>query len=98
MPIQPEAAELPFQPTRRLVQPPVRRVHMVAGSDDRRGVSPPNSTGMRLKSGASRSLENCYQQVDEETLLRVVSEPRKLGETIPQTIHPAPESREAPQR
>lgn len=31
----------------------------------------------------TRSLENCYQQVDEETLLRVVSGPRKLRETIP---------------
>lgn len=30
----------------------------------------------------TRSLENCYQQVDEETLLRVVTEPRKLRETI----------------
>ena len=37
----------------------------------------------------TRSLENCYQQVDEETLLRVVSEPRKLRETIPQTIPPS---------
>ncbi len=34
----------------------------------------------------TRSLENCYQQVDEETLLRVVSEPRKLRETIAETI------------
>ena len=33
-----------------------------------------------------RSLEQCYQQVDEATLLQVVSEPRKLRETMPQTI------------
>ena len=30
----------------------------------------------------TRSLENYHQQVDEETLIRVVSEPRKLRETI----------------
>jgi hypothetical protein len=34
----------------------------------------------------TRSLEQCYQQVDEATLLQVVSEPRKLRETIAQTI------------
>ncbi len=34
----------------------------------------------------TRSLEQCYQQPDEATLLQVVSEPRKLRETIPQTI------------
>jgi hypothetical protein len=34
----------------------------------------------------TRSLEQCYQQVDEATLLQVVSEPRKLRETIPETI------------
>jgi hypothetical protein len=32
-----------------------------------------------------RSLEQCYQQVDEATLLQVVSESRKLRETIPAT-------------
>ena len=34
----------------------------------------------------TRSLEQCYQQADEATLLQVVSEPRKLRETIAQTI------------
>jgi len=34
----------------------------------------------------TRSLEQCYQQADEATLLQVVSEPRKLRETIPETI------------
>ena len=36
----------------------------------------------------TRSLERCYQQADEHTLLQVVCEPRKLRETIPQTIPP----------
>jgi hypothetical protein len=34
----------------------------------------------------TRSLEQCYQQADEKTLLQVVSEPRKLRETMPETI------------
>jgi len=34
----------------------------------------------------TRSLEQCYQQADEKTLLQVVSEPRKLHETMPETI------------
>lgn len=34
----------------------------------------------------TRSLEQCYQQADETTLLQVVSERRKLRETIPETI------------
>jgi hypothetical protein len=34
----------------------------------------------------TRSLEQCYQQADEATLLQVVSEPRKLRETIAETI------------
>jgi hypothetical protein len=34
----------------------------------------------------TRSLEECYQQADDETLLQVVSEPRKLRETIAETI------------
>jgi hypothetical protein len=36
----------------------------------------------------TRSLEQCYQQADEQTMLAVVSEPRKLRETIAQTIAP----------
>jgi hypothetical protein len=35
-----------------------------------------------------RSLELCYLQADEETMLAAVSEPRKLRETIAQTIAP----------
>ena len=34
----------------------------------------------------TRSLEQCYQQTDEATLLQVVSEPPKLRETIAQAI------------
>src|SRR5690606_37924405 len=34
----------------------------------------------------TRSLEQCSQQAHEATLLQVVSEPRKLRETIPGTI------------
>jgi hypothetical protein len=34
-----------------------------------------------------RSLETCYQQVDEDTLLAVVTEPRKLRETKNNTVH-----------
>lgn len=34
-----------------------------------------------------RSLETCYQQVDEDTLLAVVTEPRKLRETANNTVH-----------
>ena len=34
----------------------------------------------------TRSLEQCYQQADEATLLQGVSEPRKLRETIAETI------------
>lgn len=36
----------------------------------------------------TRSLELCYQQADEETMLAVVSEPRKLREAIAETIAP----------
>ena len=43
----------------------------------------------------TRSLENCYQQVDEEMLLRVASEPRKLRETIAETIAASRVSRAA---
>ncbi|MGH7503776.1 MAG: hypothetical protein ACREL7_18775 [Longimicrobiales bacterium] len=39
----------------------------------------------------TRSLERCYQHTDEQTLLQVVCEPRKLRETIPQTIPPVVE-------
>jgi hypothetical protein len=34
----------------------------------------------------TRSLEQCHEQADEATLLQVVSEPRKLRETIAETI------------
>lgn len=34
-----------------------------------------------------RSLETCYQQVDEDSLLAVVTEPRKLRETSNNTVH-----------
>jgi hypothetical protein len=34
----------------------------------------------------TRSLEQCYQQAGEATLWQVITEPRKLRETIPQTI------------
>jgi hypothetical protein len=37
----------------------------------------------------TRSLEECYQQADEATLLQVVSEHRKLRESIAETIAPA---------
>ncbi len=37
----------------------------------------------------TRSLEQYYQQPDEAKLLQVACEPRKLRETIPQTIPPA---------
>jgi hypothetical protein len=46
----------------------------------------------------TRSLELCYQQADEVTLFQVVSEPRKLRETIPETIPPVAESTTARQR
>lgn len=34
-----------------------------------------------------RSLDTCYQQVDEDTLLAVVTEPRKVRETSNNTVH-----------
>lgn len=44
----------------------------------------------------TRSLEQCYQQADEATLLQVVSEPRKLRETIAQTIAANSETQRGP--
>ena len=43
-----------------------------------------------------RSLQNAYQQVDEETLLAVVSEPRKLRSAIANAIAGGGEKDEAP--
>ena len=46
----------------------------------------------------TRSLDRCYQHADEHTLLQVVCEPRKLRETMPETIPPGGGNGTAPQR
>lgn len=46
----------------------------------------------------TRSLEWWHQQADDQTLLQVFCEPRKLRETIPETTPPEGGNGTAPQR